>query len=641
MKTIPPIKRLGTKLMMYSIIVALIPIVMLGAVSINTITNEMNNQAQDKINNDLKIAESILGLKLEKLSSLNTYVATSNCIMDSIVNTDYGSLKNLATATKISSEADFVVLLDKNGNVIARSNSNVTGDDSYSELFFKAVSYDDFSFIEILDLETLKYEDVEDIVQIEIKSDISNETLIKNRAMALVSIKPVYGTLGELLGASMAVDILNNDYEIVDIVRNSSGDATTIFLDSIRISTNVLDGDERAIGTPVSNDVYTKVVEEGGTYYGRAYVVNEWYFTAYEPIYDSDEKIIGILFVGTPENKYFTLLSNIRDQTFVVGLIGLLIALTVSLLLNRIIIKPLDELKHGVQWISGGDYTKKVNVTTDDEFGMLARVFNEMADQINSSNEKLKKHAEELKESYEELKELDNLKSDLIAIVSHELRTPLTSIKGYVELVLDGTMGTINESQRKCLQVADDNIIRLRRLIESMLDLSKIERGELEMYREAMNVKDTVSDVIEYLTPLATEKNIKLKQDIKDLLINADKDRITQVFTNLIENAIKFSPANESIMIIGKETENGDVHITVKDNGAGIPKKDLEKIFDQFYQVDSSTKRKKGGSGLGLAVCKSIIQAHGGTIWVESELGRGSTFHIVLPALIYEESIVE
>lgn len=352
--------------------------------------------------------------------------------------------------------------------------------------------------------------------------------------------------------------------------------------------------------------------------------------TAYEPIYDSDNKIIGMLFVGTPESKFLALQADVRNQTFVVGLIGLLIALIVSYLINRGIIKPLEQLKQGAEWVSNGRYDQKVIVDSDDEFGELAKAFNKMATQINISDDKLKKHAEELKISYNELKELDKLKSELIAVVSHELRTPLTSIKGYVELVLDGTMGAINDSQKKCLQVADDNIVRLRRLIESMLDLSKIERGELEMYREKVNLRSIVCDVIEYLKPLATEKNIKLNKEVEDIAIEADKDRITQVLTNLIENAIKFSPANESILVSGV-LEDEHIHLKVTDRGAGIPKKDMEKIFNRFYQVDSSTKRKKGGSGLGLAVCKSIVEAHKGSIWVESELGKGSTFHIILP----------
>jgi signal transduction histidine kinase len=633
MNTIPPIKRLGTKLIIYSIITALIPIVMLGAVSTDTINTEMTKQAQEKINDDLNTAESVVNLKLDKISALNKYIVSNNDTVEILKANDIPELKTLALSYKDASDPDFVVFFNSNGDVIARSNSDVMGDKAYENLFKKIVNGTGYTAIEVLDKDSIKYENVSEIVNIDIKEtedSIDSAENVQDSAMALISIEPIYDEDGTLLGAAMAADILNKDYSIVDTVKDASKDATTIFLDGVRISTNVQDNGGRAIGTLVSEEVYKYVVLDGNTYYGRAFVVNEWYLTAYEPIYDSNGKIIGMLFVGTPESKFLALQANVRNQTFVVGLIGLFIALLVSYIINRGIIKPLEQLKQGAERVSSGRYDQKVIVDSDDEFGELAKAFNKMATQINISDEKLKKHAEELKASYNELKELDNLKSELIAIVSHELRTPLTSIKGYVELVLDGTMGTINDSQKKCLQVADDNIVRLRRLIESMLDLSKIERGELEMYREKVNLRAIVCDVIEYLKPLATEKNIKLNSEVEGINLEADKDRITQVLTNLIENAIKFSPANESILVSGV-LENEHVHLKVTDRGAGIPKKDMVKVFDRFYQVDSSTKRKKGGSGLGLAVCKSIVEAHKGSIWVESELGKGSTFHILLP----------
>ncbi|WP_459201159.1 cache domain-containing protein [Methanococcus sp. CF] len=633
MNTIPPIKRLGTKLIIYSIITALIPIVMLGAVSTDTINTEMTKQAQEKINDDLNTAESVVNLKLDKISALNKYIVSNNDTVEILKANDIPELKTLALSYKDASDPDFVVFFNSNGDVIARSNSDVMGDKAYENLFKKIVNGTGYTAIEVLDKDSIKYENVSEIVNIDIKEtedSIDSAENVQDSAMALISIEPIYDEDGTLLGAAMAADILNKDYSIVDTVKDASKDATTIFLDGVRISTNVQDNGGRAIGTLVSEEVYKYVVLDGNTYYGRAFVVNEWYLTAYEPIYDSNGKIIGMLFVGTPESKFLALQADVRNQTFVVGLIGLFIALLVSYIINRGIIKPLEQLKQGAERVSSGRYDQKVIVDSDDELGELAKAFNKMATQINISDEKLKKHAEELKASYNELKELDNLKSELIAIVSHELRTPLTSIKGYVELVLDGTMGAINDSQKKCLQVADDNIVRLRRLIESMLDLSKIERGELEMYREKVNIREIVGDVIEYLKPLATEKNIKLNSEVEGINLEADKDRITQVLTNLIENAIKFSPANESILVSGV-LENEHVHLKVTDRGAGIPKKDMVKVFDRFYQVDSSTKRKKGGSGLGLAVCKSIVEAHKGSIWVESELGKGSTFHILLP----------
>jgi len=392
--------------------------------------------------------------------------------------------------------------------------------------------------------------------------------------MALVSIKPIKDHDGNIVGAIVAADVLNGDYTVVDKVKEITGDTATIFLEGLRISTNVQKEDSRAIGTLVSKEVYHEVINNGETYYGRAFVVTDWYLTAYKPIRNSEGDIIGMLFVGTPEKPFITLENNIRNQSIIVGIIGLSAALGVSLVLNRKITRPLEELKKGAELVSSGNYNSRVEVKTADEFGELAKAFNKMAEEIRISHEKLKKHAEELEKSYNELKELDKMKSDIIVIVSHELRTPLTSIKGYVELVLDGTMGPITESQRKCLEIAEDNIKRLKRLIESMLDLSKIERGELEMNMEEIGIKHFVEKILSSLKPLADEKNINMNHDVEDIAIKGDKDRIAQVLTNLVENAIKFTPINGNIGVNAFK-ENEYAHITVTDNGPGIPEKDL------------------------------------------------------------------
>lgn len=633
MNTIPTIKKLGTKLTIFSIIIAVIPILTLGMVSTTTITDTMEIQAQQKITNDLKIAENIVNNKIEKLHVAVVHTANAEETVSALKNGDSKKLKEMAKLTKESAGADFVTIFDNRGRVIARSNNEVIGDYELPNLIKKVLNGTEINSIEMLDEETLKMENLENDVEINISKTYNSADVdksIENKGMALVSIKPIKDHDGNIVGAIVAADVLNGDYTVVDKVKEITGDTATIFLEGLRISTNVQKEDSRAIGTLVSKEVYHEVINNGETYNGRAFVVTDWYLTAYKPIRNSEGDIIGMLFVGTPEKPFITLENNIRNQSIIVGIIGLSAALGVSLVLNRKITRPLEELKKGAELVSSGNYNSRVEVKTADEFGELAKAFNKMAEEIWISHEKLKKHAEELEKSYNELKELDKMKSDIIVIVSHELRTPLTSIKGYVELVLDGTMGPITESQRKCLEIAEDNIKRLKRLIESMLDLSKIERGELEMNMEEIGIKHFVEKILSSLKPLADEKNINMNHDVEDIAIKGDKDRIAQVLTNLVENAIKFTPINGNIGVNAFK-ENEYAHITVTDNGPGIPEKDLCRIFDRFYQVDSSAKRKKGGSGLGLAVCKSIVEAHGGSIWVESKHGKGSTFHILLP----------
>lgn len=640
MGKLPTIKKFGTKLTIYSIIVALIPILILGIVSTDTITQTMNKQAQEKINTDLHTAEGFMADQLDKLSSVCSYSVNSKDIITALKNKNTTKLKDIAIIAKKSGDADFATIFDKKGHVVVRSNSNIANDTELLKIVKKALNGKEINSIEILDEDTVCKENLENKTKIQIiktgnhqehtSKNIMTNKSVEKRALALVSIKPIKDKNGTIIGALLMSKVLNKDCSLVDKVKKTTKDTATIFLDGLRISTNVEENDKRAIGTFVSEEVYNKVIKDGETYYGRAFVVNDWYLTAYEPIKNSDNDIIGMLYVGIPEKPFIVLQNSIKHIIIGVGILGLLIALIVSFVINGKITKPLDELKKGAEAISKGNYDFRVKINTNDEFEELASVFNKMADEIRKSHEKLKKQAEELEKSYNELKELDRLKSDIVAIVSHELRTPLTSIKGYVELVLDGTMGAITETQRKCLEIANENIDRLKRLIDNMLDLSKIEHGELEMNTKPTNLKDIVENAVNILKPLADEKNINIIYKINDIIINCDKDRITQVLTNLIENAIKFSPINEKVVIEAFK-EGNSVHIKVIDNGPGIPKKDLDRIFDRFYQVDSPAKRIKGGSGLGLAVCKSIIKAHGGVIWVESELGKGSVFHIILP----------
>jgi signal transduction histidine kinase len=637
MGEIPKIRKFGTKLTIYSIIVALIPVVILGVVSSHTITQTMNEQAQDRINTDLYTAEEFMGDNLDKLSSICEFTVSSPDLIENMNNKNLKNLKNILLLTKKSSGADFVTLFDDEGNVVLRSNNDNYGDREFSNYIKKVLNGSNITATIILDENTVKKENLENktIIYIDnnsdfIPHDMENKS-IEYKSLALLSIKPIYDNdTGKIIGALLISKVLNKDTHIVDKIKSATKDTSTIFLGGLRISTNVQENHKRAIGTFVSQNVYEQVIEKGEIYYGRAFVVDDWYLTAYKPIKDDNNKIIGMIYVGVPEKPFIALQDKIKNIILLVGLVAFLMALVVSVIINSTITKPIKKLKKGVEMMGRGDYNFRVNINSNDEFEELAHAFNKMADEIRSSHEKLKKQAEKLEKSYNELKILDELKSEIISIVSHELRTPLTSIKGYVELILDGTMGPINESQKRGLEIANENIDRLKRLIENMLDLSRIERGELKMDISKVNLKDIVQNVIHSLKPLADGKNIKIINKAENITANVDKDKLTGVLTNLIENAIKFSPVNENVTVEAFK-ENNMVHITVKDNGPGIPKSELTKIFDRFYQVNSSAKRIKSGSGLGLAICKSIVEAHGGKIWVESELGKESTFHILLP----------
>jgi PAS domain S-box-containing protein len=238
----------------------------------------------------------------------------------------------------------------------------------------------------------------------------------------------------------------------------------------------------------------------------------------------------------------------------------------------------------------------------------------------------------ELIDSYEKLKEADRIKTEFISNITHELMTPLTSIKGFVELLNDEAIGSINEEQKMSLGIMHRNSERLIHLIKELLAASHLEKNKLGLKFGLVSINNILTKCILDMQPLAKEKQISIFQDVQPLpRIWGDEDRLTQVIINLLSNAIKFTSHDGKITVISRDLPE-EVKISIRDTGIGIPGDQLTRIFERFYQIDGSTKRKYGGTGIGLSICKNIIEKHYGSIWAESD-GNGSTFHILLPKL--------
>ena len=245
---------------------------------------------------------------------------------------------------------------------------------------------------------------------------------------------------------------------------------------------------------------------------------------------------------------------------------------------------------------------------------------------------KLRDYTQKLEESYTQLMEADRIKTEFTSNITHELLTPLTSIKGFVELLDDGTMGKIDNEQKKSLEIILRNTERLIQLIKELLDVANLEKNLFGLKFGLVSMNNILSKSIQNIYPQAKSKNITIIQDINQLPhIWGDEERLSQVISNLLINAVKFTPQNGKVTVKARE-ESDRIRINIADTGIGIPQDKLLNIFDKFYQVDGSTRRKYGGVGLGLSIAKSIIEKHYGSIWAESE-GEGSTFHIALPKL--------
>lgn len=283
-----------------------------------------------------------------------------------------------------------------------------------------------------------------------------------------------------------------------------------------------------------------------------------------------------------------------------------------ALFTTRGITKPLYIMMNKTKEISRGVFKGNLNVSSPPEISELARAFNSMCDKLN---------------------EIDKMKSDFFSSMSHELRTPLTSIKEGTNLLLEGVGGNIPGKQKRILTIISEESNRLIDLVNSLLDLSKIEAGMMPFNFTGADIRPLINKSVSETEPLAAAKNIGLKMAIaQDLpVIKMDCERILQVLRNLIGNAIKFTPDGGHVTI-SAQPANGGIKVSVTDTGQGIPKESLTMVFDKFEQVTIAGCSRIEGTGLGLAIVKYIINTHGGRVWAESELGYGSTFIFVLPA---------
>ena len=263
-----------------------------------------------------------------------------------------------------------------------------------------------------------------------------------------------------------------------------------------------------------------------------------------------------------------------------------------------------------------------------------ARAYRELEILTQHLEERVKDRTMELEQANERLREMDHLKSAFVSVVSHELRTPMTSIKGYVENMLQGLTGELTDKQSHYLGRMKLNVERLTRLINDLLDLSRIEMGRLELRRTAVCIRDLSGDVIENCQPLAQDKGITLTPTFPAQLqpVSGDRDKLTQVLTNLIQNAIKFTPEGGQVRVDVRSRDDGFIQVNVIDTGAGIPSDELDKVFLRFYRSASASPTAQG-AGLGLTIAKNLVELHGGRIWATSALGSGSCFSFTVPTL--------
>jgi signal transduction histidine kinase len=340
----------------------------------------------------------------------------------------------------------------------------------------------------------------------------------------------------------------------------------------------------------------------------------------YEPfLIETGEIDENCWFVVASEQKeeVFTTANTLMTQIIVIFSIAGLASLVFGRNMSRKIADPLVELAEQAYRIGRKNFEAKSSVKTGDEIEELSKALNATA--------------AELKKIEQERKDIDEAKTQFLSITSHELRSPMTPMKGQLQQLLEGYFGKLTKEQKESLNIILRNTTRLEGVISDLLDMSKIESARLKFNYVQTSLVADIKKVLTEMEHYLTEKKIKIVANIGKLpMIKADPDRVGQVVRNLITNAKKYSPENTTIFV-SAEAKEKEILITVKDSGYGISKSHQRRIFEPFFQAEQTIYRKQGGTGLGLVICKGIVESQGGKIWFESEEGKGTTFYFTVP----------
>lgn len=498
----------------------------------------------------------------------------------------------------------------------------------------------------------------------------------EDRAMVIRALYPVKDSRNEIVAILDGGVFLNGNFEFVDAIRElayapqslpeGSIGTVTVFLDDVRISTNVpLKKGERALGTRVSNEVRTKVLDNGLTWIDRAFVVNDWYVSSYEPIIDINGKRVGMLYAGFLEKPF-------RDQLW--KALGVLIMMFLGLMLfsawaairgARKIFKPIEKMSNVVHSAQEGGALRVGAIQSKDEIGTLSREFDDMLDELQLRNQEIQEWAESLEDKVElRTTELKNKNQDLensiqllrqtrqqlvaaeklaalgelTAGVAHEINNPTAVMLGNLDVMVAELGDNVKPVQHE-VDLVIEQIYRIKDIINRLLQYAHPD--EYAGYVTTVEVNTLINDTMDLVSHLRKEEIIDIKMDLSaTLLVEINPQELQQVLVNLLVNAIHALPKEGGeITIKSQDWQQKGVVIYVSDNGKGIEKEALKQVFNPFF----STKGQGKGTGLGLSISYGLVRRYGGNIKAESELGKGSEFSIWLlcePEMIKDEEAI-
>lgn len=440
--------------------------------------------------------------------------------------------------------------------------------------------------------------------------------------------------MGSLLnGATEKVDAIRDAVFANEIYNSKPVGTATIFLDDLRISTNVLDDQgRRAVGTRASKEVAARVLEEGLPWTGRAIVVGTPYLSQYDPIRDPDGRIIGMLYVGELEQKYLDLLRSTLILNLAAIFAGMALAFLAIYFLVRSIARPILALSEATRQLASGDLTHRVDIQRKDEIGDLAHCFNQMGERLQTQRDELERDKQQLTALSEQLQVTNRNYIEMLGFVTHELKNPLTSAIMGLYTVKDGYLGELNAGQKKSLESVAKSLDYFQDMVRNYLDLSRLEQGQLTVTKRDLKLQEAVVEPsLESLERQIQDRHLTIENRIPEqLVVNADPTLMRVIYDDLISNAVKYGREGGQILLAAEESDD-KITLSVRNDGEGIPSEKQSQLFKRFSRLDTPSATGKKGTGLGLFICKEIVEKHGGQIWADSKMGEWVKFSFTLP----------
>jgi two-component system NtrC family sensor kinase len=619
------------------------------------IRNTLIAQAQDKVRHDLNSARMVFNEKLRAVESVVRMTAAREGVRDALVTGRTDILGRYLRRVRSENGLDILNLLDSRGRILVRTRTpSVTGDDLFGDtLVRRAIERKTVAAPQIMSREALARESPEMAEQALIEfiptpMAAPREGHRETNGMALEAASPVVGEDGTVLGVLTGGILLNRNYEIVDRVKEiifkderykgrETGTAT-IFQGDLRISTNVKTATgERAIGTRLSAQVKRAVLDEGKNWLDRAFVVNDWYITAYEPIHDIEGRIIGILYVGMLEKPYLDTAARVTRRFALIAVLSVALLFVLLYLSTTRIIRPLQRMAAAAREISRGDLSQKVKVSSHDEIGELADSFNLMTDHLSEANAKLIDWGRTLEKKVEErTRELREIQSHLVqseklasigklaAGIAHEINNPLGGILIYSHLILEDTPP--GRPHHENLKKIVKETTRCKDIVKGLLDFARPKEPEMA----STDIPEILEKCLALMERQALFQNIRIEKSYAPELprVVADGAQLQQVFMNIILNAAESMNGQGTLGLrVELDTGRDEMTIEISDSGHGIKEEDKARLFEPFF----TTKEVGKGTGLGLAISYGIVRKHQGSIEVHSGVGHGATFTVRLP----------